>query len=179
MGLPLLDFLPELVGQRFPGYLEEVAKTGKTIQEKGARVLLERNGKSEIVFMDYSYTPIYGNGYRPSAILILATDVCERELNKLVAQQSGRDLRTLVMSAPVPMCVYTGYEFKLEAANDHMRDLWQGKPEAPTAILNYVLQHRIPYSCTENGITYSYTPLGSTESGITGVCVVANKQAIY
>lgn len=175
LSVPLLDFLPELIGQRFPGYLAEVAKTGKTIQEKGARVMLERNGRREWVFMDYSYSPIYNGRHTPSGILVLATDVCERELNKLVVQQSSRDLRNLVMSAPVPMCIYMGEEFKVEVVNDHMRNLWQDKPQVPNAILNHVLVHRIPYTSTENGITYSYTPLGSIENGTAGICVLATK----
>ncbi len=175
IGIPLLDFLPELVGQRFPGYLEEVAKTGKTIQEKGARVILERNGKEEGVFMDYSYSPIFGDRHTPTGILVLATDVCERELNRLVLQQSSRDLRTLVMSAPVPMCIYMGTEFRLEAVNNRMLDLWQGNPQVPTNILNYVLHHCIPYTTTENGIEYSYTALGSHENGASGVCLVATR----
>ena len=175
VGVPLLEFLPEIIGQRFPGYLQEVAKTGKTIREKGARVILEREGKKESVFMDYSYSPIYGDRHTPTGILILATDVCERELNRLVLQQSSRDLRTLVMSAPVPMCIYMGAEFRLEAVNNRMLDLWQGNPQIPTKILNYVLHHRIPYSTTENGIEYSYTPLGSEENGISGVCLVATR----
>lgn len=172
-GVPLLDFLPELIGQRFPAYLEEVAKTGRVIQEKGARIMMERNGQPEWVYMDYSYSPIYSGRQTPSGILVLATDVCERELNRLVAQQSFRDLRTLVLSAPVAMCIYMGIEHHLEVANDRMLDLWQGQFQPPLHILTYVLAHKIPYKCIEKGIEYSYTPLGSSENGKVGVCVVA------
>ena len=174
INLPLLEFLPELSEQRYPLYLEEVIKTGRPIQEQAAKVLLTRSGKLESVFMDYSYTPLFGSDHKPNALLIMATDVCEREVNRLMVQQSRRDLRTLVMSAPIPMCVYTGNEFKVEAVNEHMLNLWQGDYSKPTPILNHVLTHGRPYKTTIGNIQYTFTPLGGDGDRINGVCVIAS-----
>ncbi|WP_442588070.1 hypothetical protein ACSBL2_18665 [Pedobacter sp. AW31-3R] len=107
----------------------------------------------------------------------MATDVCEREINRLVASQSQRDLRALVMSAPVPMCIYRGVEFKVEAVNDLMMDLWQGTRTMNTAALHHVFHNGVSYSYAENGITYNYTPLGSGIASVSGVCVMAVKQS--
>lgn len=174
INLPLLEFLPEIVGQRYPLYLEEVIRTGNPIQEKAAKVLLNRSGKQEIVFMDYSYTPLFDKDNKPNAILIMGTDVCEREINRLVAQQSRRDLRTLVMSAPIPMCIYTGKEFDIEVVNESMLNLWQVEYNKPIQILNHVLTHGMPYKATINSIKYSFTPLGGPDQKINAVCVVAS-----
>ena len=174
-GLPLLDFLPELAEQDYPKLLEYVVLSGKAHKEKGAVVLLERNNKKESVFMDYSYTPI-NTGNRITGVLVMATDVCERELNRLIIKQSERDLRALVMSAPVPMCIYRTAEFKIEAVNSHMLDLWQGTKTMNLCVLNHVFHNGVPYSFTENGITYNYTPLWSGIKVVTGICVIAAKQ---
>jgi len=174
-GLPILDFLPEIADQGYPKLLENVVLSGKVHQETGAQVWLERNNRKESVFFDYSYTPI-NHGNRTTGILIMATDVCERELNRLIIQQSQRDLRALVMSAPVPMCIYRNAEFKIEAVNNYMLDLWQGTRTMNLSVLNHVFHNGVPYTFTEGGITYNYTPLWSGIKVVTGVCVIAAKQ---
>jgi len=175
IGVPLLDFLPELVGQRYPEYLKKVCHTGQPIQENGAQVLLNRSGKQESVFLDYSYTPIFGEQGKTTGILVMATDVCERELNKLIAQQSIRDVRAMVMSAPVPMCIYRGREFVIEAVNDRMLDLWQGTQNVNLSALKHVFFNGVGYTEQDAGITFTYTPLGSGLKGVAGVCVMATR----
>lgn len=172
-GSALLDFLPELANQEYPQILKNVAITGNTHCESGARVMLNRQSKIESVFMDYSYKPISINSNRPTAILVLATDVCEREMNNLNLSQSKRDLRALVMSAPVPMCIYRDAEFKLEAINDLMLDLWQGSEKIGDEALNHVYHNGVPYTCIQNGITYSYSPLRSGSNSVNAICVMA------
>jgi hypothetical protein len=175
-GLRLLDFLPELVDQDYPKLLRRVAMSGKAHKDSGALVWLERNNKKESVFMDYSYTPIAKPGYRPNGIMVLATDVCERELNRLIIKQSERDLRALVMSAPVPMCIFRDAKFKIEAVNNLMLDLWQGTQKMNLCVLNHVFHNGVPYTICEEGITYTYTPLWSGINVISGVCLIAAKK---
>lgn len=172
-GTPLLDFLPELADQEYPKLLKRVIDTGKAYSENGARVLMDRSGKRESVFMDYCYKPISMYGSQTTAVLVMATDVCEREITRLIIQQSRRDLRALVLSAPVPMCIYRGKEFKIEAVNEHMLHLWQGSRKMNLAALRHVACNGTPYTCSEGAITYQYTPLGNGIDSIEGVCVIA------
>ncbi|MES2457002.1 MAG: PAS domain-containing protein [Bacteroidota bacterium] len=174
VGIPLLEFLPEMVGQRYPEYLKQVCDTGKPFSEQGAQVMLNRCGNQECVYMDYSFTPIFGENNKTTAVLIMATDVCERELNRLIVQQSRRDLRALVMSAPMPMCVYRGPNFRIEAVNEHMLDVWKSTQKINTSILNHVFHMGTPYTVQEGGLKFSYTPLGGGIRGVEGVCVVAS-----
>lgn len=176
IGTPLLEFLPEIAEQSYPYYLRWVCKTGTPHDEKGAKVLLHRWGKRESVYMDYSYTPIFGEGEKPTGLLILATDVCERELGKLITQQSSRDLRALVLSAPIAMCIYRGEKFKVEAVNELMLDIWQDTQQMNLSALNYVFYNGVPYSFTDSNIVYTYTPLGHGIAEVAGVCVVAVRQ---
>jgi hypothetical protein len=174
-GMALLDFLPELAEQEYPKLLKRVVFSGKAHTETGALVWLQRNNNKESVFMDYSYTPIK-QGNQSTAILVMATDVCERELNRLIIKQSQRDLRALVISAPVPMCIYRDSTFKLDTVNNLMLDLWQGTQKMNLTVLNHVYHNGMPYTVIEEGITYTYTPLWSGIKVITGVCVIAARQ---
>lgn len=174
-GTSLLEFLPELADQEYPQLLKRVIKTRSIHKEAGALVLLDRHKKLESVYMDYSYTPISMQGGRTTAILVMATDICEREINRLNILQSKRDLRALVMSAPVPMCIYRDTEFKVEAVNNFMLDLWQNDQTMNLAALNHVFHNGVPYSLKQNGVTYNYTPLRSGSKSVDGVCVIAVK----
>lgn len=171
-GLALLDFMPELADQEYPKILERVVSSGEAHSETGALVWLERNNRKESVYMDYSYTPIM-QGSRATGILVMGTDVCERELNRLIIKQSQRDLRALVLSAPVPMCIYRGEEFKIETVNNLMLDLWQDSRKMNLCILNHVYHNGVPYTTTEGGITYNYTPLWNGIKVIEGICLIA------
>jgi len=172
----LLDFLPELAEQEYPNLLKRVAFSNKFHQESGALVKIEKKGKTESIYMDYSYTPLSANGNPATGILVMATDVCERELNRLIIQQCDRDLKALVMSAPVPMCIYKHQNFKIEAVNSHMLDLWQGTKKMHLSVLNHVFHNGVPYTFTEDKITYNYTPLWNGVKVMTGVCVIAAKK---
>jgi PAS domain S-box-containing protein len=87
IGKALLDFLPELRDQPFPVILEEVYTTGKTYIATETPVALNRGGKDDIVYMDFSYTPLKDVSGNPNGILVLAEDVSERTLSRQREQQ--------------------------------------------------------------------------------------------
>ncbi|ALL06906.1 hypothetical protein AQ505_16260 [Pedobacter sp. PACM 27299] len=175
INLPLLDVLPELANQEYPEILKQVAKTGELWKEEGARVKLNRGGQMENVYVDYSYTPIFNKDHKASAILVMATDVTALEINRLMVAQSERNLRTLVLSAPVPMCIYKGAGFQIEVVNNLMLELGQDWQRKYLPVLQHVYHNGVPYSFIENGFQYAYTPLFDGNSGITGVCLIASR----
>lgn len=172
---PLLDFLPELAEQAYPELITQVVKSGKPWEEQGASVLLNRYGKMDHVYVDYSYTPIFNDKDTVTAILVMATDISKLELSKLMVNQYERNLRALVMSAPVPMCIYKGEGLRLEVVNTLMLELWQDRHSMYLPALQHVYHNGLPYSFTEKGLRYSCTPLADGISGVSGVCVIATK----
>lgn len=92
IGKALLDFLPELKDQPFPAILEEVCTTGQPYFAKETAVTLNRAGREEIVYMDFSYTPLKDSSGNPNGILVLAEDVSERTLSRQREQQLTEDL---------------------------------------------------------------------------------------
>lgn len=175
LNLPLLDVLPELACQEYPGILAQVVSSGEVWKEQGARVLLNRGGQLDHVYVDYSYTPIFNKKHKATAILVMATDVTVQELNRLMVEQSERNLRSLVMSAPVPMCIYKGEGFKIEVVNHLMMELWQDCRDMYLPALRHVYHNGVPYSFMEKGIRYTCTPLGAGTRVVSGVCVIASK----
>lgn len=100
IGLPLLDFMPELIDQPFPSILKHVYETGETHSQKGSMVLLKRHGNIEEVYMDFSYKALKGTNNEVYAILVVATDVTDRILNKNKLEQHNEELIQLANAMP-------------------------------------------------------------------------------
>ena len=77
----------------------------------------------------------------------------------------------MVLSAPVAMCIYRGWEMKLEVINSQMLDLWQAREYRNMAIIQYVFHTGIHQEYTEQGISYSCTALRN-EHGTSVGCVL-------
>jgi PAS domain S-box-containing protein len=124
IGKALLDFMPELKGQPFPKLLARIMETGETYVATDAPVYLEKNGKPETVYMDFSYKPLKSDSGKVNSILVMATDVTERTLvNKRIAQ-SEENLRNTILKAPVAMCIFRGPDHVVEIANNRILELW-------------------------------------------------------
>lgn len=175
IGMKLLDVMPELEGQPFPQIIREVLKTGKFHHETGSKAIIRRDGKPETIYVDYSYTRIDGEDGEPPALLVLANDISERELAKNALEESDRNLRSLVMSAPVPMCVFRGEELKADIVNSSMRDLWHHSNQLRIDALKHVFHNGLTYTENINDVLYSYTPLRDGLGKTCGVVLIGNR----
>ena len=175
IGSKLLEFIPEIVDQPYPKLLQQVLREGEGYKDSNALVLLNRKGVLERVYIDFSYTPIKSKTNKTMGILILATDVSYKQLSKLALQENDRNLRNIVMSAPVAMCIFKGPAHKVECVNERMLDLWASDQSMGLRILQYVYQSGLPYTNVENNISYTYTPLRDGIGKPHGVVLIANK----
>lgn len=178
IGRKLFEVMPELEGQAYPQIIREVLKTGKFHHETGSKVIIKREGRPETIYVDYSYTKIEGGEGEPPALLVLATDTSEREMAKSALEESDRNLRSLVMSAPVPMCVFKGEELKAEIVNESMEDLWQEKKQLRIDALKHVFHNGLTYTENINNILYSYTPLRDGLGQTCGVVLIGNRMDV-
>ncbi|TDQ06705.1 PAS domain-containing protein [Pedobacter metabolipauper] len=175
IGLNLLEVMPEIVGQPYVELIRSVFKTGQPHTETGAKVLLNSNGKMETIFMDYSYTPIFGKMQRPTALLIMGTDISEREINKQAIQQSDRNLRNLIMSSPVPMCVFRGENLRIDAVNDSMMELWLSQRMLRIKEVRHVLNTGVTYKAQIDKIDYTFAPIRDGLGKVSGIVVTGSK----
>jgi two-component system sensor histidine kinase VicK len=92
MGMPLIEIMPELKEQAFPRLLNEVYTTGNAHAETDARAELLVGGVKQVVYRDFSYTPIKRNDGSTQSIVALTIDVTERSLARLREQQLIEEL---------------------------------------------------------------------------------------
>lgn len=175
IGLTILDFLPELADQQYPDLLRNVGRSNKPHHDYGSEVKIVKEGKLSSVYMDYSYTPFKGTSKFPTAILVIANEISERQLNMLSSDEHIRNLRAMVLAAPVAMCIFRGWDMKVEVVNSHMLDLWQDREYRNLNSIRHVFHGGHPLEYVEHGIRYSCTALRNGE-GISVGCVLIAMQ---
>jgi PAS domain S-box-containing protein len=102
IGLPLEQAVPEVKGQGFAELLNEVRESGVAQQVYERPVSLIRNGKEEVVYINYSYQPYYKeNSVKPDGVLAIGNDVTEQVQLRIRANENEERFRTLADQAPM------------------------------------------------------------------------------
>lgn len=109
LGKPVIEGIPELEGQPFIGYLDEVFRTGIAYQARGelARLARSSDGTLEDVYFDFVYAPLRDTNGSMDGILVCSFDVtaqvrAAQEMARLLAstEASERQFRELVENLP-------------------------------------------------------------------------------
>ena len=90
-GKPLLQAIPELAGQPAYEILYNIYKTGQPVYGYDTPVVLNRNGKEETGYFNFSYSPLIEDG-KITGIIDMAVEVTEQVKAKLVVQQLNNEL---------------------------------------------------------------------------------------
>lgn len=140
IGKPLEEGVPELKGQPFKTMLQNVLKTGVT--DSGiipATTMID--GKLQTFYYDYEYTAIKNQSGTTYAILHTASDVTEKESNRIALEkaklqdemqakalaESEASLRLVIAQAQVAIAIFRGPEYRVEIVNDKALELWDAK----------------------------------------------------
>ena len=108
IGKPIAEGIPELKGQPFLGYLDDVFRTGVPYQARGQLARLERGtGQLEDVYWDFVYAPLRSREGAVEGVLVSGFEVtaqvrASQELSRMLAaaETSERQLRELVENLP-------------------------------------------------------------------------------
>lgn len=154
IGKTYFDVLPELAGQEIYPLLQQVYNSGEPYHAKNQRVDLKRDGKLQTFYFNYSFTPLFDDTGRVYGVMNTAADVTDLNQTRLKIAQSQENFRSLIMQAPVSMCLMLGPSHTVEIANDHMVNLWgkereevmqrpifEGLPDAREQGLEELLDH--------------------------------------
>jgi two-component system sensor histidine kinase VicK len=157
-GKRLLDVLPELADQPFPGQLKHVLETGETVIVYEGEVNLELvDGSISTTYVDYSYQPLTDRDGQRIGVLVMSNDVTEKvvsrrmleaseeelqsmneelaatneELSQTVdkLQDSEQQIRGLIENAPFPIALYIGREMRIAQANQAIIEVWGKGPD--------------------------------------------------
>jgi two-component system sensor histidine kinase VicK len=122
-GKRLLDVIPELAGQPAYELFLKVYRTGETIRRREVPVLLDRKGKLENGYFDFTYAPLIEND-QVIGVIDMAVEVTDQVNARKSVEQGAYQLHQMVMSAPMGMCIIRGEELVIEIANGPMLKIW-------------------------------------------------------
>jgi PAS domain S-box-containing protein len=121
------DILPELENQPIFSQLDTVFATGISFHARNQRVDLLVEGRMQPFYFNYSFTPLFDADGNVYGIMNTAAEVTDIAIAKQMVEQSEENFRTMVLQAPVAMCILLGPTHIVEVANDRIIELW-GKP---------------------------------------------------
>jgi hypothetical protein len=109
LGKTVIEGIPELRGQPFLGYLDDVFRTGVECRSRGelARLVRSESGRLEDVYFDFVYTPLRDRDGSIDGVLVCGFEVtaqiqAAQELSLLLAkaEASGRQFRSSSRTCP-------------------------------------------------------------------------------
>jgi len=134
IGKPLIEAIPEIVGQPFVEILDNVFTTGIAYSDTDTPADLEVDGRLQTFYFDFTYKPLLDANGEVYGIMDVSVDVTE----KVIAQRKNKleQLRfaSLIEEAPVATAFFTGREMNVDIVNERMLKIWgkdksiQGNP---------------------------------------------------
>jgi PAS domain S-box-containing protein len=197
------QILPELENQQIFDQLDTVFTSGEPFHAKNQRVDIEVDGMLRTFYFNYSFTPLFDAAGAVYGVMNTAADVTDLNLAKQKSEESEANLRSIILQAPVAMCIFRGKDFVIEIANKNMIEFWgkteegvlnkpifEAVPEAKSQgyeeLMNQVLTTGVPFSASElpvtlprNGvvktvfINFAYEPIREADGTISGIIAMA------
>ncbi|MDB5253591.1 MAG: hypothetical protein JWP27_2760 [Flaviaesturariibacter sp.] len=154
IGRKFLDILPEMKDQVFVNLLKNVLHTGEPFYGNEVPAIFIQEGKEITRYVNFSYQPYRELNREISGVLITATDVTGQVLARQQKEKTEANFRSLLMQAPIGICILQGEDFIVELANDSYleivqrerdaflgRPLWEGLPEVRTQGFDTILRN--------------------------------------
>ena len=153
IGKTVREALPELEGQSFHGLLQQVYSTGEIYQATEDKAELVVDGIRQTFYFNFSYKPLRDTEGKVYGILNMAIDVTDQIKTKRRLLESDKNFRTLIMQAPVGICLLTGDDNLVDIANNEYlglvgrskeeligKPIWEALPEAKAQGFDLLLQ---------------------------------------
>ncbi|SCY81046.1 PAS domain S-box-containing protein [Microvirga guangxiensis] len=133
LGKPVIEALPEIVGQGFVDLLDRVYRSGEPFVGRGVRIFLNQSSgeAAEEHFLDFVYQPIFNREGAVSGIFVQGHDVTDHRRAEEAVRESEQRFRLVAESAPV-MLWMGDLQGKCVYLNRAQREFW-GLDEAAVA----------------------------------------------
>jgi PAS domain S-box-containing protein len=205
IGKTYFEVLPELREQQIYEQLEQVYDTGIPLHKRNQRVDLMVNGQLQPFYFNYSFTPLFDNRGKVYGVMNTAADVTDLVIAKQQVEQSESNFRSMILQAPVAMCILLGPDYVVDLANEKIIQVWGKDPETmvgkplfeglPDAreqgfeqLLSDVYHKGVTHKFDERSIqlmrngqletayvNFVYQPYKDGQGNILGVLVIANE----
>jgi len=194
------EILPELDNQLVFDQISRVFETGESFHSKNTRIDLTINGILETFYFDYSFTPLYDINGNIYAVMNTAAETTDLNLAKKRIEENENNLRSMVLEAPIGICVLDAKTLISEIVNESFIEVagksydqiagkhyWDSfaevKPYYEEA-LQKVIDEGLPFYANEvemmlvrHGkeeiiyVTFVYAPLKNIEGKVTKVAI--------
>jgi PAS domain S-box-containing protein len=199
IGKRFAEVMPELDNQNIYEQMVGVYSSGVPFHAKNQHVDLVVDGKLQPFYFNYSFIPLFDASGNVYGVMSTAGDVTDLIRAKQKIEDSERNLRNMILQAPVAMCIFSGPRFVIEIANHHMFEFWgrpahellhkpvfEALPEARDQgyeeMMTGVLQTGVAFSAKELTVTLprqggtqtviinvAYEPIRETDDSISGI----------
>jgi len=127
MNKPIFEGLPEVRGQGLEQIVDHVYETGERFTANERPVTLPRNGQIETVYVNFTYEALREPNGTISGIVAIATDVSPQVIARQKTEESERDIRNMVLQAPIGICIVDAATLVSEIVNESFIEV-AGKP---------------------------------------------------
>lgn len=202
IGMPFIEALPEIVDQPFPKLIQMVYQSGIPYHTEQDRADLPVGDVLQTYYFKFSYLPLTDDDGKVWGVMCSATDVTELVKARREVESSQENLRSMIMQAPVAICILKSLDFIVDIANKMILEIWGttekviGKPifeELPEAkgqgfeeLLRDVYQSGVPFTADNlpldllrNGkmervfLKFVYAPLRDSDGRVNAIIAVA------
>jgi PAS domain S-box-containing protein len=115
----------------YEGALTGVIREGKTFVAEEVELMLFRHGKEEWIYVSFVYVPILDKSGQVTKVAIWVREdtgqIAYRkrlEAAQKKIEESEKSIRTMILQAPVAMCIFHGPSYLVSIANHKMTELW-------------------------------------------------------
>ncbi|MBT2556241.1 PAS domain-containing protein [Hymenobacter sp. ISL-91] len=155
LGRPLLEAVPELVGQGFDDLVREVARTKQPyIGEEMPAQLRQPNGRVETRYFNFAFQPLYGPTNEVIGVVDIAVDVTEQVLARRQVQELNEQLQQLNTELEGRVQQRTAEVQQALAEAEHQRGQARLQQELLSQILGQVPAIIVTFSGPDHRFTF-------------------------
>lgn len=140
---PILEGLPEIIGQGFDELLDTVFKTGKAINEYEVAAMLPREKGIELIYVDFVYEAFCEADGTISGIIAVAIEVTQQVLARKKIEQAEEKARLAIESADLG-----SYEVDLltniMSTSQRFDTIWGGHSTFRNELASYIHPEDLP-----------------------------------
>lgn len=104
--------------------MDQVLSGGEATWSEDQLLPIYRNGKIEDTYWTFSHSPVNDETGKPAGVFVTCVETTENVNNKKNIEESERNLRLMILLAPVAIGILRGTDYKVEIANKRTLELW-------------------------------------------------------
>jgi PAS domain S-box-containing protein len=104
--------------------LAGVVRDKQTFVAQEVGLMLIRHGREEWIYVSFVYAPILDIAGQVKKVAVWVLDNTHQVVARRKVEESEKSIRTMILQAPVAMCIFHGPTYRVSIANHKMLELW-------------------------------------------------------